>query len=207
MEAIGTLAGGIAHDFNNILAGILGFTEMSLEDTSPDNPVYRYLELVMKAGNRGRDLVKQILAFSRLNEQEQEPVVLSNIIDEALSFLRPVLPATISIKKRLLGVHHDTVLADSAQMYQIVMNLCMNAAHAMKEKGGTLELSIVNVDSSDEELSRLDGLKSGVFAKLSVTDTGCGMAPKVLEEIFDPFFTTKAPGEGQAWGSLLFTGS
>ena len=103
LEAIGTLAGGIAHDFNNILAGILGFTEMALEDTSPDNPIYRHLELILKGGHRGRDLVKQILAFSRLNEREQEPVALSNIVDEALRFLRPVLPATISIEKRLFA--------------------------------------------------------------------------------------------------------
>jgi PAS domain S-box-containing protein len=205
LEAIGTLAGGIAHDFNNILAGILGFTEMALEDTSPDNPVYRHLELILKGAHRGRDLVKQILAFSRLNEQEQEPVVLSNIIDEALRFLRPILPATISIKKHLLGAD-DTVFADPAQMHQIIMNLCTNAAHAMREKGGTLELSISNVDSSDEALSQWAGLRPGVYVRLTVADTGHGMTPEVLEEIFDPFFTTKGPGEGTGLGLSVVHG-
>jgi PAS domain S-box-containing protein len=205
LEAIGTLAGGIAHDFNNILAGILGFTEMALEDTSPDNPIYQHLELILKGGHRGRDLVKQILAFSRLNKQEQEPVVLSNIVDEALRFLRPVLPATISIKKSLLGAN-DTVLADPAQIHQVIMNLCANAAHAMREKGGTLELSIANVDSSDEELSLWAGLRPGVYVRLSVTDTGHGMTPEILEDIFNPFFTTKAPGEGTGLGLSVVHG-
>jgi two-component system cell cycle sensor histidine kinase/response regulator CckA len=205
MEAIGTLAGGIAHDFNNILSGILGFTEMALEDLSPDNPVYRYLEHVMKGACRGRDLVKQILTFSRLNEQEQKPLLLSAIIDEALGLLRPALPATISIKKHLLA-EHNMILADSVQMHQVVMNLCTNAAHAMRERGGTLGLSIVDIDLSDEELGFCTGLKPGVYAKLSVTDTGCGMTPEVLEEIFDPFFTTKGPGEGTGLGLSVVHG-
>lgn len=205
MEAIGTLAGGIAHDFNNILAGILGFTEMALEDTSPDNPVYRQLEHVLKGAHRGRDLVKQILAFSRLGEQERKSVNLGNIIDEALRLLRPALPATISIKKRLL-CGHDTILADSVQMHQVVMNLCTNAAHAMREKGGSLELSIADVDSSDEELSLVTGLRPGAYVRLSVSDTGCGMTQEVLEEIFDPFFTTKGPGEGTGLGLSVVHG-
>ncbi len=205
MEAIGTLAGGIAHDFNNILAGILGFTEMALEDIGLDNPVYRQLELVMKGACRGRDLVKQILAFSRLNEQERKPVVLGNIIDEALGLLRPAFPATISIKKHLLATH-NTILADPVQMHQVVMNLCSNAAHAMREKGGILGLGIVDIDSSDAELSLCAGLKPGVYTKLSVTDTGCGMIPEVLEDIFDPFFTTKGPGEGTGLGLSVVHG-
>lgn len=205
MEAIGTLAGGIAHDFNNILAGILGFTEMALEDIDPDNPVCRHLELAMKGACRGRDLVKQILAFSRLNEQEQKPVALNNIIDEALRLLRPALPSTISIKKRFLDAH-DTILADPVQIHQVVMNLCTNAAHAMREKGGTLELSVIDTDSSDDELSLYTGLRHGAYARLSVTDTGCGMKPEMLDDIFDPFFTTKGPGEGTGLGLSVVHG-
>jgi two-component system, cell cycle sensor histidine kinase and response regulator CckA len=149
--------------------------------------------------------VKQILTFSRLNEEVREPVVLSNVINETLRFLRPVLPATISIKKKLLGVD-DTVLADPSQMHQVIMNLCTNAAHAMREKGGTLELSIANVDSSDEELDPRAGLQPGVYVRLSVTDTGHGMTPEILDNIFDPFFTTKDSGEGTGLGLSVVHG-
>jgi len=144
MEAIGTLAGGIAHDFNNILAGIIGFTEMVMEDLSPDSPECRRLKLALKGANRGRDLVKQILAFSRQTGHDRKPLALSHIIEEALRLLRPALPSTIEIVWKGL-TNDDEMLADPVHMHQILMNLCTNAAHAMRQEGGVLDISLSKV--------------------------------------------------------------
>ncbi len=204
MEAIGTLAGGIAHDFNNIIAGIIGFTEMVLEDIPEDNPAHRRLGYVLKGAHRGRDLVKQILAFSRRSEQEKKVVSLSQIIDEVVSLVRATLPATIEIKTTSSATS-DLVLADPTQIHQVVINLCSNAAHAMSERGGVLEISLA-VEIISPEHSPHQDLEPGSYVKLTVADNGDGMEPGILEHIFEPFFTTKPAGEGTGLGLAVVHG-
>jgi PAS domain S-box-containing protein len=205
MEAIGTLAGGIAHDFNNILAGVIGFTEMVLEGISPDDPAHRRLKLVLKGGHRGRDLVRQILTFSRRGEHEAKEVTVSSVIQEALNLLRPALPSTIDIRKKIIAVQ-DTVIADPVQLHQVLMNLCTNAAHAMRDRGGILEIGLTDTEISQQEALPYPDMNPGPYVRLSVSDTGHGMPPSVVEKIFDPFFTTKATGEGTGLGLSVVHG-
>ncbi|HBL22966.1 MAG TPA: hypothetical protein DDZ40_02495 [Deltaproteobacteria bacterium] len=204
MEAIGTLAGGIAHDFNNILAGIIGFTEMVLEDVPPESPIRRNLEHVLKGGLRGRDLVKQILSFTRQSEQERKPVALGQLIGETLKLIRPVVPSTIDIRKNIAAVQ-DTVMADPVQIEQVLMNLCTNAAHAMRDTGGLLEVGLADEHFFRETPIR-SSMKPGDYVRLSVSDSGSGMEPDILERVFDPFFTTKGPGEGTGLGLSVVHG-
>jgi PAS domain S-box-containing protein len=205
MEAIGTLAGGIAHDFNNIIAGIIGFTEMVLEDVPPESALNRRLQLVLKAANRGRDLVRQILTFSRRREVEKRPVSMGLIIDEVSSLIRASLPSTIEIRHNI-SVESDVVLADQTQIHQVIINLCSNAAHAMRDGGGVLGLSLTDETLTGEEHGINSAVTGGRFLKLTVSDTGCGMAPEVVGRIFDPFFTTKAAGEGTGLGLSVVHG-
>ncbi|HEX2965886.1 MAG TPA: PAS domain S-box protein [Syntrophorhabdaceae bacterium] len=206
MEAIGTLAGGIAHDFNNILAGIIGFSEMILDDVSEDNhPLAHRLELVLKAAERGRDLVRQILAFSRQTSYEAKEVAFARIIDEALHLLRPVLPSTIEIRKRIT-TYEDAVFADPAQLHQVFMNLCTNAAQAMKSKGGIIEIELSDADALESEAISRPNEKGRTYIKLTVKDTGCGIPDQNMPKIFDPFFTTKGPGEGTGLGLSVVHG-
>ncbi len=205
MEALGTLSGGIAHDFNNILASIIGFAEMVLEDTPSDHPAHRRLGLILKAGTRGSDLVRRILSFSRQTPQETKEVSLSSVVADALNLLQSAFPATIEIRRRFHSVY-DVVLADPVQIHQIFMNLCTNAAHAMKEKGGLLEIDIVDADISESGIPPYPGLEQGHYLRLSVSDTGCGMAPEIMSKVFDPFFTTKPPGEGTGLGLSVVHG-
>jgi two-component system, cell cycle sensor histidine kinase and response regulator CckA len=205
MEALGTLAGGIAHDFNNVLEGIIGFAEMVKEDLAADSSQHRRIGLVLKGAKRGRDLVKQILMFSRQNRQEQKPVALGEIVREGLRLLRPTLPSTIEIRLKHL-VDDDTIYANSGQMHQVLMNLCTNAAHAMRETGGFLEIDISQAAFTvGDPLPNLD-MQTGVYVVLTVRDTGCGMEPKILDRIFDPFYTTKGQGEGTGLGLSVVHG-
>jgi signal transduction histidine kinase/CheY-like chemotaxis protein len=199
LEALGTLASGIAHDFNNILAGIIGFTEMVLEDMNPDSFEYKRLGLVLRSANRGRDLVKQILAFSRQTVRDRKPLALGQIVEEGLKLIRPMLPSTIEIISKSVTTD-DIVLADPVQMHQILMNLCTNAAHAMREKGGRLDISISKVGFSQGNPTLFPEMTPGEYVMLKVGDTGCGMQPETIERIFDPFFTTKQQGEGTGLG-------
>ena len=205
MEALGTLAGGIAHDFNNILAGVMGFTEMVLEDINPDTPEYKRLELVLKSANRGRDLVKQILTFSLQTAPDRKPVALNKLIDEGLKLLRPVLPSTIEIVSKSL-TKDDQILADPAQIHQILMNLCTNAAHAMRESGGVLNINVSETSLAKTGPAPAPDMLPGEYIILETLDTGCGMDPGVLERIFDPFFTTKEQGEGTGLGLSVVHG-
>jgi PAS domain S-box-containing protein len=205
LEALGTLSGGIAHDFNNILAGIIGFTEMVMEDAAPDGPEYRRLEMALKGANRGRDLVKQILSFSRQTGQDRAPLNLSSIVKEGLQLLRPALPSTIEIVSKN-STADDRILADPVQMHQILMNLCTNAAHAMREKGGMLDIDISKVSVADGSFAPTPEMSPGEYVVLQVRDTGTGMTPEVLERIFDPFFTTKQQGEGTGLGLSVVHG-
>ena len=189
MEAIGTLSGGIAHDFNNILTPILGYTEMSINNLPVDSKTSEYLAQVQKAGERAKDLVGQILTFSHHTEGEQKPIQLVPIVKEALKLLYATLPATIEIHQNI-AKETGIVNADPTQMHQILMNLCINAGHAMPE-GGVLEISLVNVELDEEFCEKYTGLTAGHHIRLTVTDTGCGMDKEILQRVFEPFFTTK----------------
>jgi PAS domain S-box-containing protein len=205
MEAIGTLAGGIAHDFNNILGSVIGFSEMIEEDAAPGSSERRRAEQIRKAGFRGRDLVKQILTFSRQTSREKEVVVLKEIIEEVLKLLRPILPSTIVITTQI-RTKESVTLADSVQMHQILMNLCTNAAHAMVERGGLLEVSLEDACFSPGDPVPDPCMIAADYLRLSVRDTGYGMEEGTLKQIFDPFFTTKAPGEGTGLGLSVVHG-
>ena len=204
MEAIGTLAGGIAHDFNNILGAIIGYTEMALYDASETSKDLRYMDEVLKAGHRAKDLVSQILAFSRQTEQERKPIKIHPIIKEALTLLRASIPTTIEIHQHI-DTDIGTVNADPTQIHQVLMNLCTNAVHAMHENGGRLEVSLSKVDL-DKGLAEHPDIQSGPYLRLTVTDTGQGMDPDIMERVFDPYFTTKEKGLGTGLGLAVVHG-
>jgi len=205
MEAIGTLAGGIAHDFNNILGGIMGYAELAKMKLPEENKVIADLEQVIKSSKRAADLIKQILTISRQHKQEQRPVQVKYIVNEALNLLRATLPSTIEIREDL-AKDTGVVNADPTQMHQVIMNLGTNAGHAMQEDGGVLEVSLANVELDDLSASKHLDLGAGSYLRLMVSDTGHGMAPEIMERIFDPYFTTKDTGEGTGLGLSVAQG-
>jgi PAS domain S-box-containing protein len=205
MEAIGTLAGGIAHDFNNMLAAIIGFTEMALEDV-PDRPdVERSLQNVSRAAMRARDLVKQILAFSRKTSHERNPLSLLPLVKETIQLLRASIPTTIEIKFTATATS-DTILAAPAEIQQILMNLATNASLAMQEKGGTMEVSLTDIDFEPDSPVFGADVSPGEYVQLMVKDTGIGMGPDVMKRVFDPFFTTREVGKGTGMGLAVVYG-
>ena len=204
MEAIGTLAGGIAHDFNNILSAVIGYTEIVLADSIEGSQQHKNLQEVLKAGNRARDLVNQILMFSRQTDKELKPVQINQIVIETLKLLRASLPTTIRIEPNLSS--NAAVLADPTQIHQVMMNLCTNAAHAMREKGGLLKIELSDVELTEDFLEQHPYLSAGTYLKLRVSDTGHGMEKKITDRIFDPFFTTKERGEGTGMGLAVVLG-
>jgi PAS domain S-box-containing protein len=206
MEAIGTLAGGIAHDFNNILAAIIGNAELALDDVPAVSGVHHNLEQIFKASQRAKDLVKQILTFSRRDNQEAVLVEAGPLVTETMKLLRSSIPATIDIRHHVESSGRDTVMADAARLQQILMNLCANAAHAMREKGGILEVALGEFQAGPDSLTALPDLKPGPYLMIEVHDTGHGMSEAVMERIFDPFFTTKRPGEGTGMGLAVVHG-
>ena len=205
MESIGTLAGGIAHDFNNMLGIIVGNTELAMDDVPEWNPARHNLEEIRTASMRARDVVKQILAFSRQSLQEMKPVRISTIIKESLKFLRSSIPTIIEIHQDIPS-ESDTVRADPTQINQVLINLCTNAAHAMGEKGGVLEVSLKNIEMDEDSAIHYHDLSSGKYVRLTVSDTGHGIEPEILERIFDPYFTTKGVGEGSGMGLSVVHG-
>jgi len=205
MEAIGTLAGGIAHDFNNILSAILGYAEMAQEDSPAGSILKRDIDQVVKASHRAKDLVKQILAFSRQTETELIPIQPAMIVREAAKMLRSSLPSTIDIQQNI-DVNSGPILADPTQIHQIVMNLCTNAFHAMEETGGTLSISLEKKTLTEKDIVNQPGMHSGDFVQLSVGDTGPGIAPELWDKIFDPYFTTKEIGKGTGMGLSILHG-
>ncbi len=205
MEAIGTLAGGIAHDFNNILTVIFGYTELA--HLYIDNPekTREALEQVTKGGERAKDLVSQILTFSRNSESEKQPLQPSLIVKETVKLLRPSLPATITIEKTLAS--KSKIIADPTQIHQIIMNLCTNAYHAMETTGGTLRISLQDISvEKGEPRSPEWPLEPGDYVRLEVSDTGCGIDPETMQKIFDPYFTTKAKDKGTGLGLSVVHG-
>ena len=205
MEAIGTLAGGIAHDFNNILSAVIGYSELSLPQVATDAPVHRYLQQILTAGLRARDLVQQILTFSRKDDRELRPLHVAPLVKEALKLLRSSLPATVEISLHI-DPDLDPVLADPTQIQQIVMNLCTNAAHAMDAEGGRLNVNVSQVRLSGGDIRLHPGLYVGDYMKLSVQDTGRGIPPEIMQKIYDPYFTTKEKGKGTGLGLSVIHG-
>jgi signal transduction histidine kinase len=205
MEAIGTLAGGIAHDFNNILGAILGYTELVLDDLPGGTLMRKNAQRILSATQRAAELVKQILAFSRQSKQEQKPLILGDIVKEALKLFRSSLPATIEIRQKIKA-HSGVISGDSTQIHQVMMNLCANAAHAMKDTGGILEVALDEVLPDAESSSGQNNLKPGVYLRLTVSDTGYGISPAVMKRIFEPYFTTKKTGEGTGMGLAVIHG-
>ena len=205
MEALGTLSGGIAHDFNNILMPIKINTELALLDASEGSPASNYLPLVLEAIKRGEELIKQIITFSRQREQVKAPIEMGPVVREALKFLRASIPANIEICEHIEAMP-NRVLADPTQIHQILMNLCSNAAYAMREKGGILHVSLNPIEVDDNIVAQHKDLNPGPYLCLTVSDTGHGMNKETMERIFDPFFTTKKPGEGTGMGLAVVHG-
>jgi signal transduction histidine kinase/ActR/RegA family two-component response regulator len=204
MEAIGTLAGGIAHDFNNILTSILGYTELGLASVPKGSRTQRNLQEVMTAGHRAKHLVLQILAFSRQSGQGKKPTSIHTVIQEALELLRATIPTTIEIRHSLMT--KASVLADSTQLHQVVINICTNAEYAMRETGDLLEIILEDWDVTEENVRSVSGLQIGPHVRLTIQDNGAGMSSDVLERMFDPFFTTKPIGEGSGMGLAVVHG-
>jgi PAS domain S-box-containing protein len=205
IEALGTLAGGIAHDFNNVLSTIMVNAELALLEAGDKEPGKEHLALLLQAVRRGQELVKQIITFSRQKEQERTPLRVSPIIKDTMKFLRSSLPSSIEIREAL-EESSDSVMADPSQVSQIVMNLCVNAAYAMRERGGVLKVEMKAVDVEREMSAKHPELQPGPHVCLIVSDTGCGMTAEVVDRVFDPFFTTKPPGEGSGLGLSVVYG-
>jgi PAS domain S-box-containing protein len=205
MEAIGTLAGGIAHDFNNILTAIIGYTELLKTQLRGQRSAEERLGEIAKAGARAKDLVSQILTFSRRQERTRTATAIAHTIDEALRLLRAAIPASIEIDSQI-EPNLPPVLADATQIHQIVMNLAANAAAAIGREPGTLRVTCSAVTLDEESAEAHPDLKPGRWVRLDVEDTGCGISPEMLERIFDPFFTTKGPGEGTGLGLAVVHG-
>ncbi|MFO7886120.1 MAG: PAS domain-containing protein [Desulfobacteraceae bacterium] len=204
MEAIGSLAGGIAHDFNNILFPIVGLSEMMVEDLSQGSPEYLNACEILKAGRRGSELVKQILAFSRQSEKKPIPVQVQPVLKEALKLCRASIPADIDIHKNI-QTNCGMVMADPTQLHQIVMNLITNAYHAIAPDHGTISVTLAEKDLETDDLMG-SNLTAGKYVQLTVSDTGAGIDPGVIEKIFDPYFTTKAQGKGTGLGLSVVHG-
>lgn len=204
MQAIGTLSAGIAHDFNNILTPIIGYTELIMSESMEQTQTKWMMERILNASHRAKELVRQILTFSRQTDQERKPVQVSLIIKEALRLLRASLPTTIEIRQNIAS--ESLVVGDPTQIHQVLMNLCTNAGHAMQENGGILEVSLIDVHLEEESLPRYPQVVADSYIRLTVSDTGYGMPPNVLERIFDPFFTTKERSKGTGMGLSVVHG-
>jgi PAS domain S-box-containing protein len=204
IESIGTLAGGIAHDFNNILSAIIGYAELVINDTSDPVRVKKEIKEVLKAGDRAKNLVRQILTFSRKTDATYSPIILNTIITDSIKMMRSVLPSTIEIRQSLTNI--GLVMADPTQIHQVMMNLCTNAAHAMDKSGGILEVRLEKVTIGRDANALKLNLPPGHYLRLLVSDTGHGMTPEVMARIFDPYFTTKEIGRGTGLGLAVVHG-
>jgi len=207
MQALGTLAGGIAHDFNNVLMPIIINTELMLWDAEDDSEQHKYLKQCLDAANRGKDLIHQIVTFSRREAKTYKPVEIVPIVKEALALLRSSLPSTIYMHRKISS-HTGPVRSDPTQLHQILMNLCSNAADSMAGKGGELSVEVnpIVIPADDNDNERYPNLKPGMYVEIKVADTGSGIKPELLERIFDPFFTTKKTGEGTGMGLAVVDG-
>lgn len=205
MEAIGNLAGGIAHDLNNILTPIFGYTEMAIQDLPRDSLTAKNLRNVISAANRARELVQQILQFSRRNEEDVKPIKIQFVLKETLKLLNATIPATIEIKENI-DPYCDAVMADAFQIQQIAMNLCTNAFHAMMETGGELSISLYQAEKTPFDAPAGQNKTTEPWVVFEVADSGSGIDPSVIEKIFDPYFTTKQLGKGTGLGLSVVHG-
>ncbi len=204
MQSIGSLAGGIAHDFNNILTAILGYTQMAIYANKQDSNCNEDLAEVIKAGNRAKDLVQQILAFSHESDTKCISVQPERIVKEVVKMLRPSLPSTILINEDCQST--GSILANPTQLHQVVMNICTNAYHAMEKTGGQLDITLKETHLSKEDVLCTNHINGGGFAQLSIRDTGHGMDKETRDKIFDPYFTTKETGKGTGMGLSIVHG-
>ncbi len=205
MESIGTIAGGIAHDFNNILYMILGNTELALDDIHEWNPAHSNLQEIKSASVRAAGIVKHLLTFSRKTDQELRPIKLMSVIQDTLNLLRATIPTTIEIRKNIPDTD-EVILADPIQINQVIMNLCINAFQAMEETGGFLEISVENEILDSVTVNNYKDLTTGSYIKITVSDTGPGIDPKIIDRIYDPYFTTKEVGKGSGMGLSVVHG-
>ncbi|ADK81342.1 ATP-binding response regulator [Sediminispirochaeta smaragdinae] len=189
IHAIGTLAGGIAHDFNNILAVIYGYAEMGLSNSEGKPRFHRYFSEIIRSSDRAKELIKQILTFSRMEEGKRDIIDPAPIVKEALKMIRATIPSTVELKAHIESGHH--ILANISHIHQIILNLCTNAAYAMKKKPGTLRISLDSIEN---------------FCRLQVQDTGVGITPETMKRIFLPYFTTKDVNEGTGLGLSVVHG-
>jgi len=203
LEAIGTLAGGIAHDFNNILSSILGFSELALDEVEKDSTMEDNLQEIYAGGLRAKDIVNQILAFARQSEDGKKPTRVDVIIIEALKLIRPSTPSTIEIRKEIES--SSLVMGNTTQIHQLILNLCTNAAHAMEDNGGIMEVTLKDVHFG-EIINIPEGLEKGKYIELAISDTGSGIEPEHIDSIFDPYFTTKKAGKGTGMGLSMARG-
>jgi len=204
MEAIGLLAGGIAHDFNNLLGAVTGYTELAVMDTQDNSPTKSYLMKVLSVAEQAKNIIKQILTFSRKQEEEKTLIYLSDVVKEALILLRSTLPATIEIRPELEeGLL--PIIANPTQISQVIINLCSNAAYAMREKGGILRIALKEV-IIDANGTNSPVMAPGKYQLLSTSDTGTGIPPEIMKRIFEPYFTTKKQGEGTGMGLAMVHG-
>lgn len=199
LEAIGTLAGGVAHDFNNILQAMVGHAQVGYQKLAKDHPARNNLKKVLDGGMRARDLVRQILTFSRRSPREHRSTQLQPVVKEVLKLLQGTLPATIEIEDRVRS-ECSPVMCDPTQVHQIIMNLCTNAYHAMRDSGGKLEVALVEIEVNEAIIANNPDLKAGRYVLLTVADSGCGMTEETVARIFEPYFTTKTPEEGTGLG-------
>jgi two-component system, cell cycle sensor histidine kinase and response regulator CckA len=205
MEAIGTLTGGIAHDFNNMLAGILGSAELVREDLGPSHPSQEYVESITTAAQRARELVQQILTFSRRRDSEKRVLSLQPVVGECAKLLRSTIPAMVKIT-HYLEPHCPPVLADPTQIHQVIMNICTNAWHALPETGGHMDISLRSVEVDAALVAQHRELRPGPYVRLAVTDNGHGMDAETRKRIFEPFFTTKPSSKGSGLGLSVVQG-
>jgi len=204
MESIGNLAGGIAHDFNNILSAILGYAELSLLHLEKDSLLYNNLCGIRKAGERARDLVKQILTFARQSEEELGPVKIKGVAEEAISFIRSTIPSAVQIRQTLDSEWF--VRGSVTQINQIFMNVCTNAAHAMEERGGVMDIALKDIDLPASLELQAMGLHAGEYVRIVISDTGTGIRPEIADRIFEPYFSTKRVGRGTGMGLAIVHG-
>ena len=204
LESIGNLAGGIAHDFNNILSSVIGFTELALDEVEKETTIEDSLQEVYAAGKRAKDLVKQILAFARQSDEKLKPIQVDLIVKEVLQFIRSSIPTTIEIKQDIES--ESLIIGNPTQIHQVLMNLCTNAAHAMEDEGGILDVILKDVVIDSRNMASAGGIKPGDYIEIKVSDTGAGISPVILASIFEPYFTTKPPGEGTGMGLAMVHG-
>ncbi len=211
MEALGTLAGGIAHDFNNILAVIIGSADLVTRHLADEHPAQKNIANILAGSSRARDIVKQILAFSRQDIVEKKPIFLCRVVDESLKTLRAATPSSVELRVDVPAKCHETpaacrqVWADPTQIHQLILNLCTNAIQAMRERG-VLQIAVSEIQIGEDDGDGELHLDHGIYERLSVSDTGCGMDQETMKKIFDPFFTTKEVGAGTGLGLAVVHG-